>query len=197
MKKKIVFSFLALSSLSACFAQDSHTRGLFSIGVEGGFVASNYDRYLMNNLFKTGIGGSMKIEVPVHPNIYFTASGGFSTFQATNQTKAYINQTRLYQLYSQYSSSENFELSKIGVKCYAVKGLFIEVQAGGVFYSGKTGGFMAISGVSVAYSAGAGYLFRNGIELGARYEVWRLNGSVNKMDQLGIRLAYAVKFPRG
>jgi hypothetical protein len=192
MKKALIVSFLVLSSLSACVAQDSHTRGLFSIGVEGGFVTSDYDRYLMSNLFKTGIGGSMKIEVPVHPNIYFTVAGSVSKFDATDQTKAYINQINFYQ----YPTSENFELLKIGVKCYAVKGLFIEVQAGSVFHNGKTVEFMAMSGVSVAYSGGIGYLFHNGIELGARYEIWRLNGSVSKMDQFGIRLAYAVKFPR-
>ncbi|MFI5162636.1 MAG: hypothetical protein ACHQHN_15260 [Sphingobacteriales bacterium] len=196
MKKALIFSLLVLSSLSACLAQDSHTRGLFSIGIEGGFVASDYDRYLMKNLFKTGIGASMKIEVPVYPNIYFTAAGGFSTFEATDKTKAYINQTGLNQ-YAQYSTSENFELLKIGAKCYIVKGLFMEAQAGGVFHSDKTVEFMPNRGLSIAYSAGTGYLFHNGIELGARYEVWRFNGSVSKMNQLGIRLAYALKFPRG
>jgi len=162
------------------------------MGVEGSFILNDYDTYLTTNLFKTGIGGSMKVEVPIYPNIYITAAGGISAFEATDQTKAYVNQIPLYQ----YPTSEKFELLKIGLKCYAYKGLFMEIQAGGVFHIGSTVEFMVRSDISAAYSAGIGYLFHNGIELGARYELWKLNGSVNKMDQLGIRLAYAIKFPR-
>ena len=192
MQKKLLLTLFVLSSLATCFAQGSHTRGMFSIGIEGSFVTDDYDRYLMSNLFKNGIGASIKIDIPIYPSVYFTVAGGFSTFQATDQTKAYINQVQLYQ----YPTSENFQQVKIGAKCYAVKGLFLEAQAGGVFRSDKTVEFMVGMRASAAYSAGAGYLFRNGIELGARYEVWRLNGSVSKMDQFGIRLAYAIKFPR-
>ena len=192
MKKALLFALLLLISLPDCFAQDSHTRGIFSIGIDGSFIGKDYDRYLMTGLFKNGIGGSLKIEVPVHPNFYITATSGLSVFEATDQTKASIDHITA----SQYTTSESFGVLKVGVKCYTFKGLFMEIQAGGVFNSGKTVEFMTKGGVSAAYSAGIGYLFHNGIELGARYELWKLDGSVDQMNFVAIRLAYAIKFPR-
>jgi len=159
MQKTLLLTLFVLSSLSACFAQDSHTRGMFSIGIERSFITHDYDSYLMSDLFKNGIGGSIKMDLPVYPNIYFTVAGGFSTFQATDQIKAYVNQIPLYQ----HPTSESFEQVKIGLKCYIIKSLFLEVQAGGVFRSDKTVEFMVRSRVSAVYSAGIGYLFHNGM----------------------------------
>ena len=190
MKRTLLLTVLILSTLPACFAQYSHTRGMFSIGIEGSFVHSDDDQILMSSLFKNGIGGSIKIDLPVYPNIYFTVAGGISRFEATDQTKANINQLQV----TGYPTSENFVPLKMGVKCYAIKGLFAEIQAGCVFRSGKSVEF-GNTDIFTAYSAGIGYLFRNGIELNMRYELWKSNGTVSKMDQVGVRLAYAVKFP--
>ena len=192
MKKFIVLSLLAFGPEVTCLAQNSHPEGKFSIGIDYGIPMTDYDSYYQTDLFKYGIGGSLKFDIPTGVNnFYVTLSGGFSTFQASNKTAELIKALYL----DRGATSEDFAPLKAGVKYYFSKGFFGEAQAGIVIHTGPRVEFISDSDHSFTYSPGIGYSFNNGIEIGARYEVWKIGGTLGNMSQLGIRVAYAFKLP--
>lgn len=192
MKKFIVLSLLAFGPEVTCLAQNSHPEGKFSMGIDYGIPMTDYDSYYKNDLFKYGIGGSLNFDIPTSAsNFYVTLSGGICSFQANDKTAALIKALYL----DRGATSEEFVPLKAGIKYYFSKGFFGEIQAGIVIHPGPTVEFISNSDRSVAYSPGIGYCFNNGIEIGARYEVWKMGGTLGNMSQLGIRVAYAFKLP--
>jgi hypothetical protein len=192
MKKSLLLSLLMVFVMFTCLAQNSHPMGKFSIGIEGGIPTSDYDSYYMTGLYKYGIGGSLKFDIPTSsPNLYVTLSGGFTTFKTNEKTSTMIK--ALYM--GRVPTSEDFAPLKVGLKYYMSKGFFGEAQAGMVVHTGRSVEFISDGDRSFLYSPGIGYSFDNGIEVGARYESWRLGGTVGNMSQLGIRIAYAFKLP--
>jgi Outer membrane protein beta-barrel domain len=178
--------------LYTCFAQRNDPHGKFSIGIDVGIPLSDYDSFLMSNLFKYGTGGSLKFDIPTPvSNFFVTLSGGITTFQASNQTKTRINEISG----GRGASSADYAPLKIGVKYYFSDGFYGEAQFGAVIQTGPSVQFSTDNDVSLAYSPGIGYSFDNGIEIGARYEQWKTGGSVGTLSQLGIRVAYAFKLP--
>lgn len=192
MKKSVLPPLLMVFATFTCMAQNPHPTGKFGIGIEYGIPTSDYDTYYKNSLYKYGIGGSLKFDIPtLASNFYVTLSGGFTTFKTNNKTSTFLKE--LYQ--GRAPTSEDFAPLKIGLKYYFTKGFFGEAQAGMVVHTGPSVEFISDSERSFLYSPGIGYYFDNGIEVGARYESWKLGGSVGNMSQLGIRIAYAFKLP--
>lgn len=192
MKKILILILLPFGPAFTCMAQNARPVGKFSIGLDYGIPMSNYDSYYGTGLYKYGIGGSLKFDIPTSsPNFYVTLSGGICTFKTTDKTAALINTLYL----GRGPTSEDFAPLKVGIKYYFSKRLYGEAQAGGVIHTGPRVEFISAGDASFAYSPGIGYSFDDGIEIGARYEVWKIGGTVGNMSQLGIRVAYAFKLP--
>jgi hypothetical protein len=161
MKKLIL-----LLSFSLCFAFSSFAQsagfGKFNLGLDAALPLYN-----MRQIFGPGIGGSLKYEYNLSNNIqslntpfflnklYLTLGGGYESFPVkTVLQNAYV------------PSTYSYVPVKIGLKYYALKGLYAEGQYGDVYYAQHGGG------KSNDFSYGIGYSFKGGFEFGARFEKW-------------------------
>jgi len=182
MKKLVLFvivlSFAAFNSFAQSTTSTQYV-GDFSLGLETGLPVNNTDTYWI------AVGGSLKYEQPITPNVLITLSAGYTDFNYTqalkNQLKAYYN----------YSSGLNFVPVKIGAKYFlnpsnsfdaSNTGFFGEMQVGAAIATGK-----GHSGTAFIYAPGVGYQFETGFEAGLRFESWNKSGS---LDQVALRLAY-------
>ena len=172
MKKLLLTLTLAGAIASGSFAQSAANAssperggGKFSIGAETGLpVGQASDGY------SVVLGGSLKYELPVSGRAFFTLSAGYNAFLLKDEFKGY-----------DIPSTAGFIPLKAGIKYYSDGGFFLEAQAG-IVWSTESGG-----GHAFAWSPGIGYTFKNGMEIGARYEGWTNDGTVG---QMGLRLAY-------
>ncbi|MDN3549807.1 hypothetical protein [Mucilaginibacter aquaedulcis] len=169
MKKLILLAVLGLISLNSLAQAPAKpvVKGgsKFSVGAEGGLPTGD-----VHLLFGKVIGGSLKYEIPVAANIYFTISAGYNSFILKKEFRV-----------DGYKSSAGFVPCKLGIKGYVEGGLFLEGQLG-VTFSTADGG-----GNAFTYAPGLGYTFNGCFEAGARYEAWSNNGTIG---QAGLRLAY-------
>jgi hypothetical protein len=165
--KKILFIIALACTARATFAQTTASKepGKFSIGVEAGLPVGD-----ASDISNFAIGGSLKYELPVATSILVSLSAGYTDFLYKSDLKSLIGK-----------SGEGFIPVKAGVKYYFNQGLYGEGQIGAVF-STESGG-----GTAFAYAPGIGYSFKNGVDLGFRYEGWSKTGTVS---QLALRLAY-------
>lgn len=173
MKKILLAVLLTAGSFLTCLAQSNP--GKFSIGLEGGLPVGDY-----SDLYKFGIGGSLKYDLPVAPNFYVTFSAGYSSFQIKDEAK------QLLRFFGSNQSSSGFVPLKVGGKYYFNnKGFFGEAQVGAAIATASGGG------TAFAYSPGIGYTFDGSFEAGVRYEAWSKSGST--FGQFGLRLAYCFR----
>jgi hypothetical protein len=170
--KKVLFTIAVLAAATlGSFAQTASTStsvttgGKFSIGAEGGLPLGD-----ASDAFSAVAGASIKYEVPIATNTYFTISGGYN---------AYFTKSTLTDM--DVPSSFGFVPLKAGIKYYSEGGFFLEGQIGIVISTEKYGSNLFV------YAPGIGYSFNGGFEAGIRFEGWKNEGSVN---QLGLRLAY-------
>jgi hypothetical protein len=164
--KKILFALFILGGAAFnCFAQSSDGAAKFSIGVDA--AAPNG---VVSNVYTAGFGASVKAELPVGADLFATGSVGYEAFFVKSEFKVYG-----------YSSSSGFVPIKAGLKYYFNESLFGEAQAGASVYTANNGG------TAFAYSAGMGYTFDGGFEIGVRYEAWQKQGT---FGQAALRLAY-------
>lgn len=168
MKKILLALLLCGSSAMTCFAQSNHN-GIFSIGAEGGLPVGNY-----SDLYKFGIGASLKYDYPIQKNTYVTFSAGYINYSIKDDAKA------LLRFFGSDQSSSGFVPIKVGAKYYFNDAFFGEAQVGAAITTSSGGG------TAFAYSPGIGYTHQK-IEFGIRYEAWSKNGT---FGQFGLRLAY-------
>jgi hypothetical protein len=175
MKKIILlFTFSAVFVLSA-FSQVDAGFGKFNLGVYGAMPLLN-----MRKIFDGGIGGSLKYEYNLSHNIkylkksyvanrlFITLESGFEAFVVKNELQN-----------ANVPSTYTYIPIKIGVKYYALAGLYAEAQYGTCNYGDHGGGH------APDYSGGIGYSFKPGFELGVRYEKWTQFPQNHVHDQYG------------
>lgn len=166
--KKLFLAFLLLAGTTCSVkAQTKKTSGAgkFSIGVDAAVPTG-----ITSVVYNMGIGGSIKYELPIATDLYFTISAGYEAFLVKREFKV-----------PGLSSSDGFIPLKAGIKYYFKNGLFAEAQAGVSIYAGKE------SFTSFLYSPGIGYSFAGGFEAGVRYEAWVKSGT---MGQVALRAAF-------
>ncbi|WPU95484.1 hypothetical protein SNE25_08105 [Mucilaginibacter sabulilitoris] len=159
------------SSSSSSPADHAH----FSTGLDGGVTLGGIRPYS-----KAIAGASVQYEMPIATNTLFTASAGYSYLLFTDAKK------RLVRAFDDPKSGASFIPMKVGLKYYVSNGFFVEGQAGVVFAL-KSKSANANYDTAFAWSGGAGYTFKNGLELSARYENWSNSGVIS---QAASRVAY-------
>jgi hypothetical protein len=162
---------LSKDSLSTSPANGAH----FSFGLDGGRTVPGQAKAIL--------GASFKYEVPFASHTLFTASVGYSYLVFRNDTR---NGQYNYGL---DQKGANFLPVKVGVKHYLDDHFFVEGQVGAaILLSG--GNFINRYRSAYIYSAGFGYTFKNGLELGVRYEDWKRDV---KISQAAMRVSYRFK----
>jgi hypothetical protein len=191
MKRFLLVILFGLCIVFNCPAQAARQTARFSISIDAGIPLSDYDSYYMTNVFKYGMGGSLKFDVPTPLNNFFvTISGGITTFYASAETSGRIDEVSE----GLGAKSEDYAPLKCGLKYYFGCGFYGETQIGAVIHTGQSVPFFGEQAVSMLYSAGIGYSFSSGFEVDARYEQWNTGFDMGRLSQLGIRIAYSFKF---
>jgi len=191
MRKFFVCVILFLSVSAVCFGQADSTAkhkstaqkkpygpGRFNFGIDGSEVIGAY-----NDTYSTGLGYSLKYEIPVNKNLYGTLSTGYEAiFTKSSAVSAAVG----------YKGSYGFFPQKIGLKyCYKAH-YFIEGQAGALIPAEKTNTGdpnlpEPIVETTFLYSIGIGYTMPRGVEVGLRFESWDEGAPFN---QAALRVAY-------
>jgi hypothetical protein len=177
MKKLSCCSALILFACSFALGQSkSFGPGKLNVGIEGGDVIGTY-----NDTYSTGLGFSVKYEVPVNKNLYGTLSLGYESVSTKSDSVAARG----------YKSSYGFVPSKVGLK-YCLKGhYFAEAQAGIVLPADQginsPSAHETLTQTTFIYSIGIGYTMPRGIEVGLRFESWDEGAAFN---QVALRVAY-------
>lgn len=162
MKKVILlFTFSTVFVLKG-FSQSDAGFGKFNLGAYGATALWN-----MRSIFDAGVGGSLKYEynLSYHINflkksyvanrIFITLESGFEAFAVKEKLQN-----------ANVPSTYTYIPVKIGLKYYALAGLYAEAQYGTCNYGDHGGGH------APDYSGGIGYSFKPGFEFGVRYEKW-------------------------
>ena len=169
MKKIIVCSLAALLFYATSFGQ----KGSNYIGAGADVAIPTGD---FGSMFKPGIGMYVKALLGVGKSGQVTFTSGYSGFKAVGDFPV---KTGIVPLLFGYRANFN--------------GFFIEPQLGYSINNAKLEGFdgeapETTQGGSVMWAAGAGYVFNNKIEVGARYESASNNGTT--IGLFGLRLGY-------
>lgn len=195
MKKNIlpVLAFLLISAIARAQSGDKIT---LSLGPELGipFNTNSYNYGHIRDFYKDGIGGSLKIELPVTKLLHFTASAGYISYPnvyylaltATEEAPAgYVYPA------DQLSNNKpyNFIPVKAGLQYYYSRYLYADAEAGAAIKSNSA------AKTSFIYSGGLGGVIPfnavSGLDIGFRYERgYQALVYPSPMSQFGIRLAY-------
>lgn len=160
------------------FAQSTQKDSKFNFGLEADLPAGK-----TSSSYNAGVGSSLKYEYRADTNFYFTISAGYSRFQLTDAA------IQAQQQAGSSRSSFGFLPIKIGGKFFISKGFFGEIQLGNTF-AVNADRLDSAAASALTFSPGVGYVFDNGLELGARYEGWFTS---NLFSQYSLRLAYRFK----
>jgi len=199
MKRKLL-TVLALIFISALVRAQSGNKIAISLGPELDipFNTANANGQSIKDTYKDGIGGSLKIELPITAALHFTGSAGYIYYRSDHR---YIFPN--YDPYPGPSGVANNNITiappykfiplKAGLQYYFVKYLYINGEVGDAIKANS----QAIN--SFIYSGGAGVAIpfnpHQGLDLGILYE----HGFKNKdydsaMGQLALRVAYKYRF---
>ena len=167
MRKFILLVAISVSFASSSFAQ-SPDFGRFNLGLDGGVPLYNM-RAIFHN---PGIGGSLKYEYKLNNRAYLTTHF-LNHLNFLN--RLYVNLSAGYEVFSvklplqnpYVPSTYGYVPIKVGLKYYAIAGLFVEEQFGEVIYTQHGGGD------SNTNAPGIGYTFHSGFEIRVGYEYWK------------------------
>ncbi|MDB5141722.1 MAG: hypothetical protein JWQ66_435 [Mucilaginibacter sp.] len=195
MKKNIlpVLAFLLISAFARAQSGDKIT---LSLGLELGipFNTSTYNYGDIRGYYKDGIGGSLRIELPVTKSLHFTASAGYISYPNVYYLALTATETApagyVYpsdQLIS--NTSYRFIPVKAGLQYYYSGYLYADAEAGAAIKSNSA------TKTSFIYSGGLGGVIPfnavSGLDIGFRYERgYQVYVYPSPMSQFGIRLAY-------
>ncbi|WP_454804304.1 hypothetical protein [Mucilaginibacter phyllosphaerae] len=164
-------STLSKDSSSTSPASGAH----FSFGLEGGRTVPGQAKAIL--------GASFRYELPIASHTLLTSSVGYSFLSFREETRKALN------LYGIDQSGTSFLPVKVGVKQYLGNHFFVEGQVGAaILLSG--GNIYNRYRSAYIYTAGFGYTFKNGLELGVRYEDWKKDV---KISQAALRVSYRFK----
>jgi hypothetical protein len=194
--KKNILPVLALLLISALARAQSGNKVTLSLGPELGipFNTNTYNYGHIRDYYKDGMGGSLRIELPVTTSLHFTASAGYISYP--NIRYLVLAQTAAAPAGYVYPADQlnnntpfNFIPVKAGLRYYYSRYLYADAEAGAAIksnsavktsfiYSGGLGGVIPFNAVS-------------GLDLGFRYERgYQALVYPSPMSQFGIRLAY-------
>jgi len=170
--KKFLIALVVLSSTAfSSFAQTSSEGiGKFSIGVDAGLLVGN-----ARDVYKLGIGGSLKYDMPLSKGSALTLSIGYTDLIYKGNVVDALHALGLDR------SDEVYIPVKAGLKYYFSGGFYGEGQLG------VTVATPSDAETSFIYAPGIGYNFGSSFDLGVRYEAW----SYRNIKQVVARLAYS------
>lgn len=154
------------------FAQaQNETSGRNDFAVSAGFELG----LPAQSIYSVGLGGSLKLEVPVAHKFSVSATGGFTTMTYKSTFSRAFGSP----------GSDTYVPLKGGVKYYASQGFYLEGELGTTLETSHD------SRSLFAWSLGPGFVIpvnhdKSGVDLGFRYESW--GGS--QVRQTGVRVAY-------
>ena len=174
MKKH--FTLLLLAAAFALTASAQKTTGL-KLNVAAESLIPMGDA---SEAYSVGLGGSLKLEVPIAQSLDFTVNAGYTSLFYSKAVKD------LLRYFGDNSTSGGIVPLQAGFKYHFVPQFYAEGSAGAVI-STQSGGSTVF-----AYSPGVGVIFPlqsgNAIDAGFRYEGWSKNGE--SINFIGIRVAY-------
>ncbi|HVV56655.1 MAG TPA: hypothetical protein VHC47_15075 [Mucilaginibacter sp.] len=142
--------------------------------------------------YQDGVGGNIKAEMPLIPELHLTGSAGF-VYYPSNIHYLYLYQSVYYpgdpSAPQRQPPPYTFIPVKAGLRYYYIKYAYLDAQAGEAI---KTNG---ASSNSFIYSGGLGFVIpfnhRNGLDVGVGYEKgYQIRDYPYAMSQIGIRLGY-------
>jgi len=170
--KKILLSILLITAGFLFTYGQAPVGPQISIGAEIGMPTGD-----ANKVFNLVEGGSIKFELALQKNLFFTLTAGYNVF-------------KVYPYYSYYIQDGQYIPIEIGLKNY-VQGsnVFVEGDAGVSLnnnsnFTGRRAAFIFAPAIGVS-------LVKNKIDISARFES-RVESSTASVTQLALRLA--VKF---
>ncbi|HWB62274.1 MAG TPA: hypothetical protein VG603_02100 [Chitinophagales bacterium] len=140
--------------------------------------------------YQDGIGGNIKAEMPLIPELHLTGSAGFVYYPSDIH---YLYMTAYYPGYVapayRQPTPYAFIPIKTGLRYYFIKYAYIDAQAGEAI---KTNG---VSSSAFIYSGGLGFVIpfnhRNGLDFGVNYERgYKIADHPYPMSQIGIGAGY-------
>ncbi|MCJ8208775.1 outer membrane beta-barrel protein [Mucilaginibacter sp. RS28] len=176
MKK--IYLLVMLCSLVA-LKSSAQTKGQptrLSVGAEFGLPVGNASGY-----YSVGLGGSLKVDIPIAPKFFFTGSAGYTSYLVKNSVKETLKSWGITN-----NSSTPVVPLKVGGKYFISPLFYGEAQVGAAIETDSGGS------TSFAWSPGVGFLLpagNGGVDLGIRYEGWSQHHST--FGQFGIRVAYS------
>jgi hypothetical protein len=195
--RKNILPVLAFLLVSVFARAQSGNKITLSLGPELG-IPFNTSTYNYGNIrgyyYKDGIGGSLKIELPVTKSLHVIASAGYISYPSVH----YFALTSTAEAPAGYvypadqlisNTPYNFIPVKAGLQYYYSRYLYADAEAGAAFQSNSA------AKTSFIYSGGLGGVIPfnavSGLDIGFRYERgYQVYVYPSPMSQLGIRLAY-------
>ena len=197
--KRILLSAILLCFTSSFAKAQSGNKVSLSLGPEFNFPFNTIQTYYgkTRQYYKDGVGGALKVELPVLTTLHVTVSAGYMHYTANNYYLMYI-QTAPYPDYAFSATAPKqppylFLPVKAGLQYYYSKYLYFSAEAGeaiklnfaaknSFMYSGGLGGVIPFNG-------------KSGLDLGLRYErgyeIWSYPFTIS---QLAVRVAYKYRF---
>ncbi|MGV8878356.1 MAG: hypothetical protein ACOH2A_04915 [Sphingobacteriaceae bacterium] len=173
MKKILMLLLGSGLFIQAAFAQNSRSfvaRKAVSAGLELGIPA--------NSIYNIGVGGSVKLELPIIAALSLTATAGYTQMYFKNALSGSTVSPK----------PDGFAPLKAGGKYYFSQGFYGEGELGAVFRTNHG------SGSYFTYAPGVGFVFpinnHGAIDVGLRFEKWSGNHGYSALTQTGIRVAY-------
>ncbi len=172
MKRFITIWAIGISTLTATAnAQDAKTnKATLSFGAEAALPTGE-----LLNISPAGLGGSIKAVFPVAGTIAITASACYQYYLK----KKYFDQI--------LGGFHGIPL-KGGIRIGIDKGFYIEPQLGYTSFGSTQNGDGGSEG-AFTYAGNIGYLINNAVDISARYESSRKEGS--NLSHIGLRIAYS------
>ncbi|MET4082828.1 hypothetical protein ABIB40_002792 [Pedobacter sp. UYP30] len=137
------------------------------VGVSGGIFSKQ-------SQFKNAYGADLRLQYDLTKSVAITASGGYTKLLGRDN-----------------SADVDFIPVIGGVKVFAIQRFYLQGNAGAGFAI-QTG-----AKTNFIYGGGVGYEWKNGLELGARYEGYTNDSAsstyFSKMEQYALRLGYNFK----
>ena len=198
MKKAILSAILLTFIISFAKAQ-SGNKTTWSLGPEVNFPFNTgvSDDGETRAYYQNGIGGALKVELPVSQALHITASAGYVHY-FTNIHYLYLDPLT----YVAGGSDDNnlpkpppylFLPIKAGLQYYYSKYMYLDAQTGAAIK------LNSVSKTSLIYSGGLGGVIpfspKSGLDIGVRYERgYEIAAYQHPMSQIGVRIAYKRSF---
>jgi hypothetical protein len=201
MKLKLLSALIVMLLLSAFARAQSGSKIAISVGPEFSFPfnTSTVDNGNIKDFYKDGIGGSVKIELPISAALHFTGSAGYVDYKSNHhyivpyQFGPYPGPADVTSTNGALAPPYKFIPIKVGLQYYFVKCLYINGEVGDAI---KTGA-QAINSFIYAGGLGAALPFgpHQGLDIGVLYQRgFKTIDYDSPMSEFTIRVAYKYRF---